>query len=120
MNFSAALLPRVFASAMALSVAWPAHAANPAYVGTWGISAAQCRLGQDVQGAPLVMRAKGFDQHEAHCAFTSVKRSGNGWNVRAACAVEGDKQAHRYTLKVAGDVLTMTQGGVSRSYQRCR
>lgn len=103
-----------------LLVAPPALAAEPVYVGTWGVSAAQCKIRQDRQGAPMVIRAKGYDQHEAHCNFTSVKKIGASWSVAAACSVEGDKQKDAFTLKVVDDALVLTQGGVARTYRRCR
>ena len=99
--------------------ATPTLAADPAYVGTWGVSAAQCKLPQDVLGAPLVIRAKGYDQHEAHCDFTSVKKVGNAWRVKAACSVEGDKQKDAFTLQVSGKTLTLKQGKSARAYMRC-
>ena len=98
----------------------PALAADPAYVGTWGVSAAQCKTPQDRQGAPMIVTAKGYDQHEAHCSFRSVKASRSGWRIAAACSVEGDKQKHSFTLQVAGDVLTMTENGRASSYKRCK
>ena len=103
-----------------LLTASPALAAEPAYVGTWGVSAAQCKIPQDRQGAPMVMRAKGYDQHEAHCNFTSVKKTGAAWKVAAACSVEGDKQRDAFTLKVVDDTLTLTRDGIARTYKRCR
>ncbi len=101
-------------------IASPALAAEPAYVGTWGVSAAQCKVPQDRQGAPMIVTAKGYDQHEAHCTFASVKRSGDGWKVKAACSVEGDKQSDAFTLKVDGDVMTIRHGSSARAYKRCR
>lgn len=68
----------------------------------------------------MVIRAKGYDQHEAHCNFTSVKKIGAAWSVAAACSVEGDKQNDAFTLKVVDDALVLTQGGVARRYRRCR
>jgi hypothetical protein len=106
--------------ALAMLVATPALAANPAYVGTWGVSAAQCKVPQDQQGAPMVMAARRFDSHEAHCTFTSVKRVGGAWRIATRCSVEGDKQAHIYAVKVTGNVLTMTDTAGARSYKRCR
>ncbi len=97
----------------------PAIAAEPAYVGTWGVSAAQCKIPQDRQGAPMIIRAKGYDQHEAHCSFTSIKKVGSSWKVKAACSVEGDSQKDAFTLQVSGNTLTLKQGGSTRAYKRC-
>ncbi len=75
---------------------------------------------QDLQGAPIVIRAKGYDQLEAHCNFTTVKKTGAVWNVVAACSVEGDKQTDAFTLKVVDDTLVLTQGKIARTYRRCK
>ncbi|MFN3868957.1 MAG: hypothetical protein ACK4MF_07830 [Hyphomicrobiaceae bacterium] len=97
-----------------------AAAAEPAYAGTWGIDAAQCKVPQDRQGAPMIVTAKGYDQHEAHCTFTSVKRSGQGWAVAAECSVESDKQKDAFTLSVVGDTLTIAHGKQKQKLKRCR
>jgi hypothetical protein len=94
--------------------------AAPAYVGTWGTDAAQCKLPQDTLDAPMIVKAKGYDQFETHCTFTSVRKMPGGWKVQSRCAVEGDKQKHTFVLKVAGDTLTMTEGKVARTLARCR
>jgi len=99
----------------------PAAAQSPAYVGTWAVKAAHCRLGQDKQNAPLIMRRRGYDQHEAHCRFTSVRQQGAGWRVQASCSVEGDKQKHAFTLSVAGSRLTLREDGLRAvAYRRCK
>ena len=97
----------------------PALAAEPRYVGTWGVSAAQCKVPQDRQGAPMIIRAKGYDQHEAHCNFKSIKKVGPAWKVKAACSVEGDSQKDAFTLQVSGKTLTLKQGKSVRAYKRC-
>lgn len=53
--------PRPLVAAAFLLAATPALATEPAYVGTWGVSAVQCKIRQDRQGAPMVIRAKGYD-----------------------------------------------------------
>jgi hypothetical protein len=114
------LTHRIVLAATFLLTASPAYAVDPAYAGTWGISAKQCKIPQDLQGAPMVIRAKGYDQHEAHCDFKTVKKTGAVWNVVAACSVEGDKQKGAFTLKVVDDTLVLTQGKIARTYRRCR
>lgn len=115
---------RIFAPVIVVAALFAASgatvAAEPAYVGTWGVDAAQCRKPQDVQGAPMIVRRDGYDQHEAHCAFTSVKNAGSGWSVVAACSVEGDKQRHTFKLAVAGGRLVMDEGGSVSRFIRCR
>lgn len=96
----------------------PAHAAE--YAGTWAADLAQCKTGQDSQDAPLVLSAKGYDQHEAHCTFDGLKSSGPGeWSGKAACSIEGDKQSIAVGLTVSGDTLTLTEDGAARDLLRC-
>jgi hypothetical protein len=91
-------------------------AAAQAYVGTWASDPAQCRNGQEVEDAPMIMKAKRYDQHETHCTFSSVTRRGAAWTVKARCDVEGDKQNASFQMEVVGDTLTMD----GRTLQRCR
>lgn len=98
----------------------PALASTPAYVGTWGTDAANCKLPQDQQGAPMVISTKGYDQHEAHCTFASVARKGRVWMVDAQCSIEGDKQKDSFTLQVNGNKLVMAHGNRARTYVRCK
>ena len=100
----------------------PARAADPAYVGTWGTNAAQCKVPQDQEGAPMIITAKGYDQHEAHCAFSSVKKKGQRWKIAAKCSVEGDSQKNILLLGVTGDVLLFTVGNhkSSNTLTRCK
>ncbi len=114
----------LYAALMAVSgtaaLAAPSTSANPAYVGTWAANPAACKVPQDRQGAPMVLRRKRYDQHEAHCAFKSVRRSSNAWWVSAQCLVEGSKQADRFTLRLKGDTLVMAHGKNAISMKRCR
>ncbi len=96
-------------------------AQDRAYVGTWAAKRAQCRLGQDKQDAPLVLTRNGYDQHETHCKFGSVRAQGkNTWRARAKCSVEGDTQSHSFTLVVAGSSLTIRDARGARVLRRCR
>lgn len=108
------------AAAGATAEAAPAGSANPGYIGTWSADPAKCKLSQDVQGAPMILRRKRYDQHEAHCAFKSVRRSSNAWWVSALCQVEGSKQTDRFTLRLNGDTLIMAHGKNAISMKRCR
>lgn len=105
---------------VALALATAVSAAEPAYVGTWGRDAAQCKVPQDREGAPTILAARRYDSHEAHCAFNSVKKSAGAWKVNARCSVEGDRQTDTFTLRVSGDTLTMTRGKTSQTLIRCR
>ncbi len=105
---------------IAALVATPALARSPAYVGTWASEPAQCRIGQEEESAPMIMRRNGYDQHEAHCKFTSVSPKGAAWSVRARCMVEGNKMNIKLTLAVARDRLTVRDERGPSTYQRCR
>jgi hypothetical protein len=105
---------------LTLAVTTPALAAEPAYVGTWGSNRAQCKIAQDQQNAPMVVRAKGYDQHEAHCTFASVAPAGRAWKVQANCSVEGDKQSMALQLRVLGNRLIMTRSKSLRTFVRCQ
>jgi hypothetical protein len=105
---------------IAALVATPALAQSADYVGTWASDPAQCRIGQEEENAPMVMRRDGYDQHEAHCRFASVARKGAAWSVRARCVVEGNKLNVNLTLSVSGDRLTIRDERGPSTYQRCR
>ncbi len=111
------LLGIVLAGAALPSSAW---ARGESYVGTWASDPAQCKLGQDAENAPLIMKKNRYDRHEAHCAFRSIRREGATWHVRALCTVEGDKRKRGLTLKVTGAKLAIAYSdGGSENYQRC-
>lgn len=89
---------------------------TPAFVGTWAADAAGCAVLQEQMGAPHVFAADRYDQHEAHCTFTTVNQTGpNAWHIEGACSVEGDEQQASWDLIVDGD--TMTDG--PQRYVRC-
>lgn len=97
-----------------------ARAGTPAFAGTWGKDAAECKVPQDQQGAPMMISAKGYDQHEAHCTFASIGRKGRVWKIDARCSVEGDKQKDTFTLQLKGDKLEMTRGAATQTFVRCK
>tara|TARA_R110000868_G_scaffold51823_13_gene163909 strand:+ start:13984 stop:14493 length:510 start_codon:yes stop_codon:yes gene_type:complete len=79
--------------AAAEPVAQTASDAAPAYIGTWGVDLAQCAIAQEYEQPPMILRADGYDQHEAHCDFDSVTETGpSQWHVTGQCIVEGDEQ----------------------------
>jgi hypothetical protein len=92
---------------------------QPAYVGTWASKPAQCKIDQSLEGAPMIMRADGYDQHETHCTFRNIQAKGSTWTLRATCSVEGDKQTIPLTLSVEKDRLTMRDEFGARVLQRC-
>jgi hypothetical protein len=122
-------MPRRF-SCLGLALApWlmamgPALAADPEYVGVWAAKPAQCKTPQDTEAAPMIVKAAGYDQHETHCAFTSVSKARGVWKIKAACSVQGDKQTDAFTLKViplktTGSTLTIKRGKASQTLVRC-
>lgn len=93
-----------------------APSASATFVGTWAADAAGCAVPQEQMGAPHVFAADRYDQHEAHCTFTSVEQTApNAWRIAGACSVEGDEQEATWNLVVDGD--TMTDG--PQRYVRC-
>jgi hypothetical protein len=110
----------VAALAAAAIIPDAALAQTPAYVGTWASRPAQCRLGQEVQDAPMIIKRDGYDQHEAHCKFNSVQAQGKAWTVKAKCMVEGDTQDYGFVLQVSGNRLTIKDEAGTRNLARCR
>ena len=107
-------------AAMGVFVACAAQAQTPAYVGTWASEPAQCTVGQEEENAPLIIKVRGYDQHETHCEFTSVSNIGSGWAAKASCDVEGDHQNLSLTLTVAGNRLTIHDKRGDSIYRLCR
>lgn len=98
--------------------ALPAQAAE--FAGTWAADLSTCKTDQESPDAPLVLSAKGYDQHEAHCTFDGLKSSGPGeWSAAASCSVEGDTQSFAVKITVSGDTLTLTEDGAARDLLRC-
>jgi len=95
-------------------------ASAQAYVGTWGANPVQCLIDQSLQAAPMVVRRNRYDQHETHCTFASIRKTGrSSWQVRARCAVEGDRQSHTFTMSVQGNFMTVRDRRGSRNLVRC-
>ena len=91
------------------------------FAGTWAADLENCKVQQESANAPVVISAKGYDQHEAHCTFNGLVPAGeNEWTGKAACSVEGDKQSMAVKLTLSGDTLTLTEDGNSRDLLRCR
>ncbi len=98
----------------------PGAAIAADYSGTWAADLDSCKLAQDSPDAPLVVTAKGYDQHEAHCSFQNLKSAGPGeWSGEATCQIEGDNQTVAVGLTVSGNTLTLTEDGVGRDLLRC-
>jgi hypothetical protein len=96
------------------------RAGEAAYVGTWGTDAAQCKISQDMQGAPLQISANAYDQHEAHCMFKSVTADEAKFKIAAECTVEGDPQPQEFSLTVADDKMTWDDRSGALDLIRCK
>ncbi|MCH9806619.1 MAG: hypothetical protein K0U74_02705 [Alphaproteobacteria bacterium] len=105
--------------ATAMLASTPLKAAEPAFVGTWGKDAQQCSISQELQGAPMVITADGYDQHEAHCKFADLRGVGPSWTMKALCSVEGDQQIEQLTLTAKGDTLDFIDEYGTRTLIRC-
>ncbi|MEZ6022272.1 MAG: hypothetical protein R3C16_02395 [Hyphomonadaceae bacterium] len=90
---------------------------DPSYVGVWARDASSCDVLQEMENAPMIVTADGYDQHEAHCSFTNVtERAPNAWHIEAQCMVEGDEQETTLDWSVDGDTLTLAP---DFAYVRC-
>ena len=94
--------------------------AGQSFAGTWALDLANCKTPQERSDAPMILTEKGFDQHETHCRFTSVKPGGDGeWKVFGSCSVEGDQQPLEMGIVVSGDTLTLMDVAGARDFLRC-
>lgn len=100
-------------------IAMPAGNEDAAFVGTWGVDAAQCATPQDLPNAPIVMTRRGYDRHETHCRFQRTDRISGGWSVHATCLVEGAGMEVRFRLERSGPDLVITEDGHARRFRRC-
>jgi hypothetical protein len=96
-----------------------ARAQDPAFVGTWASNPEQCQIGQDQEGAPVIMRRTGYDQHETHCAFGALRKREAAWAVKARCQIEGSRLNTNFTLAVSGNQLILSDKNGPRTLQRC-
>jgi hypothetical protein len=96
-----------------------AAAQTPPFVGKWASQAPQCRLGQQAENAPMIIRRDGYDQHETHCKFKSVRPQMPAYAVKAQCQVEGDTQDVDMVFQVAGNRLTIRDEAGARVLQKC-
>lgn len=76
-----------------------------AIYGTWGADEAQCRLPQEVRGAPFVFSENRFDQHETHCDLSFTEGERAGWMMTMRCDVEGDRQTFTEWIAVSNGEL---------------
>ena len=67
----------------------------------------------------MIFTSTGYDQHEAHCTFTSIALGKKAWKINAACLVEGNKQPDSFQLKVAANTLVLARGRAKQKLIRC-
>jgi hypothetical protein len=95
-------------------------ASAQAYVGKWGANPVQCVIDQGLQGAPMIVRRNRYDQHETHCRFASIRKTGKAsWRMRARCSIEGNRQMHTFTMSVQGNFMTVRDARGARNLVRC-
>jgi hypothetical protein len=97
----------------------PVQAQTPPYAGKWASQPSQCRVGQEKENAPMIMRRDGYDQHETHCKFTLVRPQMPAWLMKGKCTVDGGHVDIDLTLELAGNRLTVRDENGASSYQRC-
>ncbi len=86
------------------AVAGPA--ATPGYVGVWGATPEQCGNPQEVEDAPMIFTADGYDQYEAHCDYDVVEQTGEStWTLSGSCSVQGDVQKDTMVIRIEGDQM---------------
>ena len=113
-------LPAVLLFGLVLfAAATGASAKDADYVGTWGKDLAQCKVGQEMEDAPMIVKARRYDQHETHCEFKSLRQQGADWRIKAQCSVEGDSQSVDFAFSVVAGRLTVRQGKGKQTYVRC-
>ncbi len=114
-----ALGPLTLGLAIAIAANGTASAAEE-FAGTWAADLANCKTPQSRQDAPLILSAKGYDQHETHCKFSGLKPAGAGeWTAAAQCSVEGDTHSFDVRLTLSGQTLTLSEDGGGRDLLRC-
>ena len=109
----------ICALAAGFAMAGAARSESLPFIGKWATQPRQCSLPQDDENAPMIVTPKGYDRHEAHCKFTSVRKRGTGWAVKESCAVEGDEQTVDETWTVANGHLTIGDQYGHSSYRLC-
>lgn len=117
-----ALTAFCLAALLSTSAVTAAQAASPdpAYVGTWAQDKAACGKDQAEDSAPMIMTATGYDQHEAHCAFSNiVEKKPGAWHVDTACTVEGSDENGALSFTVNGDTLALGEGDTIFTFSRC-
>ncbi len=105
--------------------ATPVLAAEPAYVGLWSKRMEHCSTKQANPGAPMVVTAKGFDQHDLHCTFAKIEPmtveapGASGWQVAADCTWGKTPTKLEMTWAISGEALTLTDPGGTHVLQKC-
>jgi len=106
-------------SAPAGLLAAATRADDAPYVGAWALVLDSRGVEQASPDAPMLVAEDHYDQHETHCAFTSVEARNGAFEISAECTVAGDTQTQQFTLSVAGDTLTFADETGARDFLRC-
>ena len=111
-----ALGPLTLGLAIAIAAHGTASAAEE-FAGTWAADLANCKTPQSRQDAPLILSAKGYDQHETHCKFSGLKPAGAGeWTAAAQCSVEGLPPRHAEADHVVVLAEQVLESGSARDH----
>jgi hypothetical protein len=101
----------------------PALAAGAAYAGKWGVAPAHCRLPQDTIDAPVLMRARSYDNFETRCDFSKVTNVRAGvWKMRAKCESAGEVSNDRLTVWANAKSMTWKWASAAEKFHfsRCK
>lgn len=129
---SSAARPTLVAAGIAtlvVTLAAPARAEPPAYVGMWSKTSVHCSTEQKRPGAPMLITEQGFDQYKLHCKFTGVEPVAASppqpasWSVKADCEWNGIATKMQLSLSVAGAgenaTLTLRDSGGTHTLGKC-
>ncbi len=115
-------------AAAALALTGPTLAAEPAYVGVWSKRMEHCSTKPDKPGAPMVVTATGFDQHDLHCSFEKIEPvptaagaspAAPELSVLANCEWKSNATKMEMTWSVSGETLSITDKGGITQLKKC-
>lgn len=107
------------------ALATPAFADEPIYAGIWSKRMEHCSTDQKRPGAPMIVTAEGFDQHELHCKFGTIEPAANSdaarpeWRVVADCTWKGTATSMEMTWSISGETLSITDKGGINQLKKC-
>lgn len=114
---------------LVFTLAAPARAEPPAYVGMWSKTSVHCSTEQKRPGAPMLITEQGFDQYKLHCKFTGVEpvaaspTQPPSWNIKADCEWNGIATKMELSISIAGAgenaTLTLRDSGGTHTLGKC-